>query len=96
MTPRAVPVVKTKYRRIVTKIPVPESLPVLKDLRTYEPVSMTGQPLVVWDRAEGFQVYDKWGNMWLDFSCGVLVTSAGHSRPEVVDDIVGALTDVAA
>jgi len=89
MTPREVPAVKTKYRRIVTRIPVPESLPILKDLRTYEPVSMTGQPLVVWDRAEGFQVYDKWGNMWLDFSCGVLVTSAGHNRPEVVDAIVG-------
>jgi 4-aminobutyrate aminotransferase-like enzyme len=89
MTPRTVPTVRTKFRRIVTKIPVPESVPVLEELRTYEPVSMTGQPLVVWDRAEGFQVYDKWGNMWLDFSCGVLVTSAGHGRREIVDAIVG-------
>ncbi len=88
LTPKEVPTVETEYRRIVTKIPVPESLPILEELRTYEPVSMTGQPLVVWDRADGFQVYDKWGNMWLDFSSGVLVTSAGHGRKELIDAIV--------
>lgn len=89
LTPKEVPTVETEYRRIVTKIPVPESLPILEELRTYEPASMTGQPLVVWDRADGFQVYDKWGNMWLDFSSGVLVTSAGHGRKELIDAIVG-------
>ena len=88
LTPKEVPTVETEYRRIVTKIPVPESLPILEELRTYEPVSMTGQPLVVWDRADGFQVYDKWGNMWLDFSSGVLVTSAGHGRKALIDAIV--------
>ena len=49
---------------------------------------MAGQPLVVWDRAEGSHVYDRWGNMWLDFSCGVLVTNAGHGRKEIVEAIV--------
>ena len=44
---------------------------------------MSGQPLVVWDRAEGIQVYDRWGNMWLDWSSGVLVTNAGHSHPKI-------------
>ena len=29
---------------------------------------MGGQPPVIWDRAEGLQVYDRWGNMWLDWS----------------------------
>jgi len=87
MRPRKVPKVKTKYRRIVTSIPVPESLPILKALRKSEPVSMTGQPLVVWDRAEGCQVYDRWGNKWLDWSSGVLVTNAGHGRKEIVDAI---------
>ena len=36
LEPREVPKVQTKYRRIVTPIPVPESLPVLKKLRKYE------------------------------------------------------------
>ena len=78
ITPRDVPRVDTKYRRIVSKLPHPESVPVLEALRTYEPTSMRGQPPVVWDRAEDVQVHDGYGNMWLDWSSGVLVTNAGH------------------
>jgi len=81
--------VETPFRRIVTKIPVPESIPILETLHENEPVSMQGQPPVVWDRAEGCQVHDRWGNMWLDWSSGVLVTNAGHGRAEIVDAIVG-------
>ena len=83
LTPRQVPTVNTKYRRICTQIPVPESIPVLQKLRQFEPLSMSGQPLVVWDRAEGIQVFDRWGNMWLDWSSGVLVTNAGHNHPRI-------------
>ncbi len=43
-----------------------------------------GQPPVIWDRAEGFQVYDKWGNKWIDWSSGVLITNAGHGRSEII------------
>ena len=88
LEPRDVPRVETPFRRIVTKMPVPESLPILARLRKYEPQSMSGQPLVIWDRAEGCQVYDRWGNMWLDWSSGVLVANAGHGRKEIVDAIV--------
>jgi 4-aminobutyrate aminotransferase-like enzyme len=49
---------------------------------------MRGQPPVVWDRAEDIQVYDRWGNMWLDWSSGVLVTNAGHGAPEVKQAII--------
>ena len=80
--------VSTKYRRISSKIPVPESLPILERLRKYEPVSMSGQPPIMWDRAEGVNVYDRWGNKWLDWSSGVLVANAGHSHPKIVDAIV--------
>jgi 4-aminobutyrate aminotransferase/diaminobutyrate-pyruvate transaminase/4-aminobutyrate aminotransferase/(S)-3-amino-2-methylpropionate transaminase len=80
---RKVPSVSTPFRRIVTDIPVPESLPVLKRLLDHEPRSMGGQPPVIWDRAEGVQVYDRWGNMWLDWSSGVLVTNAGHCHPKI-------------
>ncbi|GAB6164606.1 4-aminobutyrate--2-oxoglutarate transaminase [Thermostilla marina] len=83
LRPREVPRIETKYRRIVTPIPVPESLPVLERLRRWEPRSMSGQPPVVWDRAEGIQVYDAWGNVWLDWSSGVLVTNAGHAHPAI-------------
>jgi len=80
LTPRDVQGVNTPFRKISGKFPVPGSLPVLEGLRRYEPVSMRGQPPVVWDRAEGFQVHDAHGNTWIDWSSGVLVTSAGHGR----------------
>ena len=88
LVPQDVAPVRTKYRRIQTQIPVPESLATLERLREFEPRSMSGQPPIVWDRAEGVQVFDAWGNAWLDFSSGVLVTNAGHSHPKVVAAIV--------
>ena len=47
LNPVEVPLVKSKYRRIRTKIPVPESLPIFQALRDSEPSSMMGQPPVV-------------------------------------------------
>jgi 4-aminobutyrate aminotransferase / (S)-3-amino-2-methylpropionate transaminase / 5-aminovalerate transaminase len=83
LTPVTVPVVNTKYRTIRTKIPVPESLPIFEQLARSEPRSMLGQPPVIWHRAEGFTVGDPWGNRWIDWSSGVLITNAGHGRPEI-------------
>ena len=87
LQPVDVPKVDTKYRSIKTKLPVPESLSVFQALSESEPVSMMGQPPIVWDKAEGFQVYDKWGNKWIDWSSGVLITNAGHGRKEIVDGL---------
>jgi 4-aminobutyrate aminotransferase/(S)-3-amino-2-methylpropionate transaminase len=91
LTPVAVPPVKTKFRRIRTALPVPESLPVFRALETSEPQSMMGQPPVVWDRAEGFQVMDRWGNKWIDWSSGVLITNAGHGRKEIAAALQAAI-----
>jgi 4-aminobutyrate aminotransferase-like enzyme len=88
IVPREVVRVETKYRRIATKIPHPDSLPTLEKLRRFEPMSMRGQPPLVWERAEDISVYDKYGNRWLDWSSGVLVTNAGHAAPEVCKAIV--------
>jgi 4-aminobutyrate aminotransferase/diaminobutyrate-pyruvate transaminase/4-aminobutyrate aminotransferase/(S)-3-amino-2-methylpropionate transaminase len=88
LTPKHVPLVETPFRRIATQFPVPESIPILRKLQTYEPVAMRGQPPVVWDHAEGFQVFDNWGNQWIDWSSGVLIANAGHGRREIADAIV--------
>ncbi len=85
--PVEVPKVDTKYRKIKTALPVPESIEIIEKLEKYEPQSMSGQPPIIWDKAEGFQVYDKWGNMWLDWSSGVLITNVGHSHPKVIEEI---------
>jgi 4-aminobutyrate aminotransferase/(S)-3-amino-2-methylpropionate transaminase len=87
LVPRPVARVDTPFRRIVTDLPVPESLPLLEKLYEFEPRAMRGQPPVVWDRAEGFQVYDAWGNQWIDWSSGVLIANAGHGRREIADAI---------
>jgi len=83
LTPVDVPKVQTKYRTIRTKLPVPESLPIFEALQNAEPRSMMGQPPIVWDKAEGCVVSDRWGNRWIDWSSGVLITNAGHGRPEI-------------
>jgi 4-aminobutyrate aminotransferase/(S)-3-amino-2-methylpropionate transaminase len=83
LEPVDVPPVKTKYRRIRTRLPVPESIPIFERLRASEPRSMMGQPPIVWDRAEGFQVMDRWGNKWIDWSSGVLISNSGHGRKEI-------------
>lgn len=88
LSPRKVPLINTKYRRIVTEIPAPESVPILEQLRKYEPQSMAGQPPILWDRAEGIQIYDRWGNQWLDFSSGVVVTNVGHGHPKIRQAII--------
>ena len=74
IAPKTVPHVETKHRRIVTPIPHPDSVPTLEKLRQNEPQSMRGQPPIVWERAEDIYIYDKYGNRWLDWSSGVLVT----------------------
>jgi len=83
LTPVEVARVATKYRTIKTKIPVPESLPIFESLGQSEPRSMMGQPPIVWDKAEDFTVSDPWGNRWIDWSSGVLITNAGHGREEI-------------
>ena len=82
--PKTVDHIETAFRRIHTPLPVPESLPMLERLYAAESHSMHGQLPVVWDRAEGFQVYDAWGNCWLDFSSTIFVTNAGHGNPRIV------------
>ena len=85
--PKKVPLIETKYRTIKTSIPVPESIPVLEKLNQYESISMHGQLPIVWDRAEDFQVYDAWGNKWLDFTSTIFVTNAGHGNKKIVKAI---------
>lgn len=92
LEPREVARVETAHRRIATPIPVPESVPVLEAMRVAEPRSMRGQAPVLWAEGEGVHIRDPYGNQWLDFSSGVLVTSAGHGHPA----IRAAITDMAA
>ena len=59
--PKNVPFVSTKYRRIATKIPNPESVEMLDRAYKMETRAMHGQMPVVWDCANDFQVFDAFG-----------------------------------
>ena len=85
LVPREVPKISTKHRCIHTKIPVPESLPVFEEIRRYESSSVMEQLPVVWDRAKGYQVFDRWGNVWIDFTSTIFVANAGHAHPHIVE-----------
>lgn len=79
--------VDTKFRTIKTAIPVPESIPILQRVYETESHSMHGQLPIIWDKAEGFQVFDSWGNKWLDFSSTIFVTNAGHGNKRIVESL---------
>ncbi len=85
--PKEVTKVETKHRKICTKLPVPESLDIIERSIKYEPWSMNHQLYAVWDKAVDYQVFDKWGNIWIDFSSGIFVTNSGHGNAEMVDAI---------
>jgi 4-aminobutyrate aminotransferase-like enzyme len=87
LTPVDVPEVSTRFRRIATRIPVPESVEIFEELSGYESKSMHGQLPVIWDRAEDFQVYDPYGNRWIDFTSTIFVANAGHSNPLIISAI---------
>ena len=83
LQPRATQRVQTRWRRILTSIPVPESVPVIERLRAVEPRSMATMPPILWDEAQGFLVRDRYGNQWIDLSSGIMVANAGHSHPRI-------------
>jgi len=75
--------IHTRYRTILSAIPHPDSVPIIERLRRLEPRSMSGMPALLWDRAEGFQVYDAFGNRWIDFTSAIILANAGHANPEI-------------
>jgi 4-aminobutyrate aminotransferase-like enzyme len=85
LTPKRVDRVETSFRGS-SPISRRRIIPICRS-STPQSRSRCGQPPIVWDHAEGFQVYDAWGNCWIDWSSGVLITNAGHGRKEIIDAI---------
>jgi 4-aminobutyrate aminotransferase-like enzyme len=87
LTPVATRPVKTRFRRIATPIPVPESIDLIRRLREVEPQSMAGMVPIVWHLAQGFQVRDPYGNQWIDLSSGIVMANSGHAHPRILEAI---------
>ena len=84
LQPVATSPVNSRWRRIVTPIPAPASIPLIERLRAAEPQSMAGLPPILWDQAEGFLVRDRFGNQWIDLTSGIVLANSGHAHPKVV------------
>jgi len=84
LTPVTTQPVHTRYRRIVTPLPAPQSIAEIERLRQFEPQSMAGMPPILWDGAENFLVRDPYGNQWIDLSSGIVVANVGHANPDVM------------
>ncbi len=87
LTPVPTEPVETRYRRIRTPIPVPESIELIERLRKVEARSIHGMPPVVWHQAEGFLIRDPYGNQWIDLTSGTVMANSGHCHPRVVQAI---------
>jgi 4-aminobutyrate aminotransferase-like enzyme len=83
--------VSTRYRRIKTKVPAPGTIPILKKSLKYEPSSMNVLLPLVWDKAVDYQVFDGFGNKWIDFTSGIFVANTGNSNKESIKAAIGVL-----
>ena len=82
-TPINVPKVHTKNRFINTPIPAPGTDDSIRLLEQYESRSMQGQIPIIWDKAYDFNIYDKHGNKWIDFTSTIFVSNVGHGNKNV-------------
>ena len=85
--PINVPKVHTKNRFINTPIPAPGTEESLRLLEQYESRSMQGQIPIIWDKADDFNIYDKHGNKWIDFTSTIFVSNVGHGNKNVCNAV---------
>jgi 4-aminobutyrate aminotransferase len=77
-----------KAPEIKTALPGPKARAIIdRDSKVVSPSYTRDYPLVI-ARGEGATVEDVDGNVFLDCTAGIAVTSTGHSHPEVVEAIV--------
>jgi 4-aminobutyrate aminotransferase / (S)-3-amino-2-methylpropionate transaminase / 5-aminovalerate transaminase len=79
--------IKTKHREISTPIPHPDAIEIIKDLRESETDSMHDQLPILWDSAKDYQIFDGFGNTFIDLTSTIFVANIGHSHPKVVEAI---------
>lgn len=73
--------------KVTTPIPGPNSQKYKALSAKYESHCLGFQAPIVWDHAQGVQVWDVDGNSFIDWTSGVLVTNVGHSHPKMAEAI---------
>jgi 4-aminobutyrate aminotransferase-like enzyme len=85
--PVKVPLINTKNRSIQTPVPALGTEGILENLSNYESRSMQGTVPLVWEKAQGFSVFDHAGNKWIDFTSAIFIANIGHSNPRFIKAI---------
>ncbi len=88
LEPREVAKVETHNRCIRTKIPAPDSIKLIDELKKYESTNATEQLPIIWDKALNHQIYDPYGNIWIDFTSSIFVTNTGHGNEKIRNNIL--------
>ena len=84
LDPINVPKIRTAYRQIVTEIPAPGTKEIMERISRVESSNALDQLPVIWDKAAGCQIYDPWGNCWIDLTSTIFVANCGHGHPHMV------------
>ncbi len=72
---------------VKTPLPGPNSVKYKALSEKYESHCLNLQAPIVWNRAQGVQVWDVDGNSFIDWTSGVLVTNVGHCHPKLAKAI---------
>lgn len=81
--------IETRYRRIQTALPAPDTVDDLRKAAALFPEVNCYQPPVIWDSADGFIIRDRAGNQWIDFTSTAVMTNTGHGHPAIRDAVAG-------
>jgi 4-aminobutyrate aminotransferase len=84
----------TRFTSVKTELPGPKGKELLDKWHTFEANTVGFQAPVVWESGKGVLVTDVDGNVFIDWTSGVLVTNTGHCHPKLVEavrDAVGRL-----
>ena len=87
LRPRVVNKIRTKNRVIKTKIPTPQSIKIISKIKKYESSNAVQQLPVIWDKAKNHQIFDPYGNKWIDFTSSIFVANTGHGNPFITKEI---------
>ena len=87
LAPEETPNIETRYRRIQTPLPAPETISDLQRAASLFPDVNCYQPPIIWDSAEGFTIKDRAGNRWIDFTSTAVMTNTGHGHPAIRDAV---------
>lgn len=80
LNPQDVAVIETEHRVIKTQIPHPEDIKTFDKIMSFESSLIEKQLPIVWDHAENYSIYDRWGNKWIDLSSTIFVANSGHAN----------------